>query len=306
MKKKVLNIIGKVLLLLSVLFIINRMMTYEIDWKQIVLFPTNLVILLAILIHGGNIFFATFTYKDILKITANQNVSQQIITKNYCKSNLYKYLPGNVMHFIGRNQIAVDANISHVDVGMGTILEMICLVIGGGIISVLCVWSYFVEYLIMIDFKINIITISIAVLLSVLVVGILYKLRNYIKRKISKMIQNASVSDIIKVLLKNSLRLLINALVFILIMYTFGLRIESLYILKTVVGLFVLSWVVGFLTPGAPGGIGVREFFMTVFLGGLFVEETLLLVLVVYRIVCILGDMISYLYAKLAVKYFIR
>lgn len=306
MKKKILNIIGKILLLLSVAFIINRLINYDIDWKLIVKYPTNVIIIIAIFIHGANIFSATFTYRDILRITANQQISQKIITKNYCKSNLYKYLPGNVMHFIGRNQIAVDAKISHVEVAMATALEMICLVVGGGIISMLCVWTYFIKYLEILDVEINLAVVIIAILLCIVLIGIVYKLRNYIKDKVLAVTKNTSIGNVIKVLIKVSSRLLINATVFMLIMYTFGLEITSLYILKTVIGLFVLSWVVGFLTPGAPGGIGIREFFMTVFLGGLFVEETLLLVLVVYRAVCILGDMISYLYAMIAVKYFIR
>ena len=37
-----------------------------------------------------------------------------------------KYVPGNVFQYVGRNQLAADLHISHVDVACATVLDIVC------------------------------------------------------------------------------------------------------------------------------------------------------------------------------------
>ena len=55
----------------------------------------------------------------------------------YTRSNLYKYLPGNVFQYVGRNQLAADVQISHVDVACATVLDVLFCVFWTCVISVL-------------------------------------------------------------------------------------------------------------------------------------------------------------------------
>lgn len=60
---------------------------------------------------------------------------------------------------------------------------------------------------------------------------------------------------------------------------------------------FLISWVMGFVVPGAPGGIGVREGSFAV-LGGVFLNTDLLvLVALLMRLVTLLGEGVLFLLA---------
>lgn len=66
---------------------------------------------------------------------------------------------------------------------------------------------------------------------------------------------------------------------------------------------FALSWLLGFITPGAPAGIGVREGIMVLFLSGLAAADIVLLMVAAMRIATIAGDglvfVISAIYIRL-------
>lgn len=57
---------------------------------------------------------------------------------------------------------------------------------------------------------------------------------------------------------------------------------------------FALAWLLGFLAPGAPAGLGVREGIMVVLLSGAASNERLLAFVLLARLVTILGDAINF------------
>jgi uncharacterized membrane protein YbhN (UPF0104 family) len=62
-----------------------------------------------------------------------------------------------------------------------------------------------------------------------------------------------------------------------------------------VCGAYVLAWVAGFLTPGAPAGVGVREFVLYLLLAQLVGQPDLLAAVVLARMVSVCGDVLFYL-----------
>lgn len=65
--------------------------------------------------------------------------------------------------------------------------------------------------------------------------------------------------------------------------------------LPLVTAAFALSWLIGFLAPGAPAGLGVREGIMVVLLSGSAGNEYLLVFVLLARLVTMLGDAINFL-----------
>ncbi|AHE98509.1 hypothetical protein [Thioalkalivibrio paradoxus] len=61
-----------------------------------------------------------------------------------------------------------------------------------------------------------------------------------------------------------------------------------------VVGAYVLAWLAGLLTPGAPAGVGVRELVLLVLLKGVIGEIELLLAVLLSRLVTALGDVLFF------------
>ena len=57
------------------------------------------------------------------------------------------------------------------------------------------------------------------------------------------------------------------------------------------------AWLAGYLIPGAPAGIGVREIALVSLLGSLYREQDILVAAVAYRMVTTLGDSLFFLVA---------
>jgi uncharacterized membrane protein YbhN (UPF0104 family) len=62
-------------------------------------------------------------------------------------------------------------------------------------------------------------------------------------------------------------------------------------------GAFVITWLAGSVTPGAPAGIGVRELVLLFLLKGLVLESDLLLAVLLSRVVTVAGDVLFFLAA---------
>ena len=60
-------------------------------------------------------------------------------------------------------------------------------------------------------------------------------------------------------------------------------------------GAGIIAWLVGYLTPGAPGGIGTREAALIALLSYLNQEDTVLIATALFRVVTTLGDVLLFL-----------
>lgn len=58
---------------------------------------------------------------------------------------------------------------------------------------------------------------------------------------------------------------------------------------------FTLAWLLGFLTPGAPAGMGVREGVLALILGGVMSDMQLLSLIVAMRVVTLIGDGVCFI-----------
>jgi uncharacterized membrane protein YbhN (UPF0104 family) len=68
-------------------------------------------------------------------------------------------------------------------------------------------------------------------------------------------------------------------------------------------GAYVVAWLAGLVTPGAPAGIGVREIVLLLLLGSSVAEADLLLVVVLGRIVTMVGDILYFITSIMLSKY---
>jgi uncharacterized membrane protein YbhN (UPF0104 family) len=75
---------------------------------------------------------------------------------------------------------------------------------------------------------------------------------------------------------------------------SFGLSYGLLYC-----GAFVVAWLVGLVTPGAPAGVGVRELVLMALLKGLVPEDDLLMAVLLSRVVTVGGDGLFFLVVSL-------
>jgi hypothetical protein len=72
---------------------------------------------------------------------------------------------------------------------------------------------------------------------------------------------------------------------------------EAQLIYINIAGAYVVAWVAGLLTPGAPAGIGVREIVFLKVLQSVIPDSELLMAIVLCRIITVCGDVLFYIFS---------
>ena len=295
--KKIAPLVGAVLMLFSLVFVARRLMLmwHDIDFSILANPLILAALLLVALMEGIGIIMASQNFRALVANVSGLTVERPTATMVYATANIYKYIPGGVMLVLGRNRMAIETEgLGHGKVFAATILEGALAATAAIMLSMLYAFEYVIYYF----RQLNMLPL-LALLLGLvmlIVVPLLYCFRHHLPRLLNKLkkdnkdfrlavlIKRLAVALGLMVLMSGAF---LTTLIILGQPMTFGLGI-------TVMGLFILSWLAGFLTPGAPGGLGVREVVLLMFLSGTLNENILLSAVVLHRLLAIMGDAAAY------------
>jgi glycosyltransferase 2 family protein len=185
----------------------------------------------------------------------SQPVDGSWATQTYLITNIAKYLPSNVLHLLGRVLQATKVGIPFSLATLSVILEALLMAAAALILAIVSaprpVWLEGLG-------------------LGVILVGLHPRILNpilsyWVKIKAKKSNQQPNLSEHPPALRHYPLRPLLGELGFVgLRAAGFWLTVSALTpvswsVTPVLVGAFSLGWVLGLITPGAPGGIGVFE-----------------------------------------------
>ena len=296
--KKVVSYIGTLLMILSLVFIARKILNTGTEELNLSLLTSPLIIvgLLAVaLLEGLGILGAGLNFRALLRNVSGIFVNRKLAVKVYTESNIYKYIPGGVMYVAGRNRLAVEVeNLAHGKVVLSTVLEGACMVIGVVVVAAIFAFDYSISYV----RQLEILPVIMLIVGIALIIGafVLYFMRHRIggglKRLTSNM-ETISWSVIVKRVGFSILLMFLYSVTFLLTLMLMGQQL-TFDIGFAIIGLYLLSWLAGFLTPGAPSGIGVREVVMLMFLGDFVDPSVLVAAMVMHRILTVIGDIFAY------------
>ncbi|MCR5792100.1 MAG: hypothetical protein K6G65_02930 [Lachnospiraceae bacterium] len=300
-KKKLVNYAGKVLMILAFALIVWKLYGYRDSLAECLNVKTAVVMLVCAIPYGCLIYTLPMIYKELLQITTGKKFTHRKIAGIYCKSALYKYLPGNVMQYVGRNQLAVTDNLSHFDVAAATMLDISTTVFACVAATVVFSFRYAVEYInagktgFSLE-KIGIILgAAIATFVILCVVAFIWK-REALKRHFNRYLHLITLKNIVlylELVLYNILVFVLFGLLFMWVLDTVGGHLEWKY-WPAAIGLYCFSYLLGYITPGVPGGIGIREAVLGFFFAGWLSPGTIITGALVYRVATIIGDVVAY------------
>jgi hypothetical protein len=302
---KIIKTVGYIVTAASVVFIARIVLSLNIDIVRID-HPVRAVIWIAGLIVLYCAFFSTLAYawKLILQFVAGDEVPIPFVDifPIYTRSNVYKYLPGNVMEFVGRNYLGVRLKLRHPQIALSSLLEIILSLAVAMLIAFIFQYETFVR-------RVNpfirkevvsryAIWIGIGSVICFLVIWYL------IAKKSFSVSASAFWSK--RFLIMGAKTFFIYGVVFfsfgfsLVVIFTQVLGIPiALADFMTINSIFALSWVVGFITPGSPGGLGVKEAVLLILLAPMFGPDLTLLASVIHRVISIFGDLILLLVGSL-------
>lgn len=298
MKRNRIRIIGNILTFASVIFLVSSFRKMKIDLRIFADRRIFLSIFAGAVLVVVSLMISALAWKRTIAYFSEQNIFYLPAAKVYMQANLGKYIPGNMMHFIERNMFAAKEGIGQVQALAGSLMEiagqLAAAVFLGIFLAFRDVWKL-AELLFLPEY--------IAVLALLAVMGgiafrILYKKKRSIQILCQKMRQPAFWKTFgINVCLYMAVLFLLSALMCMLVclLAKQDLKISEAGEIMTV---YVLAWMTGFMIPGAPGGLGVREFVITYLTKENRMQEVILLAMVLHRMITVFGDMLGYLWGK--------
>jgi len=104
-----------------------------------------------------------------------------------------------------------------------------------------------------------------------------------------------------------SLFLLISGLIFLVMLIGISLSddkgdVFSFWLAPIIIGCFVVAWLGGLVTPGAPAGLGIREVILLALLSSHLPKDTILTTVVIGRLLTIVGDLLFLAQALLPIR----
>lgn len=299
--RNIIKYIGNFLMIFGLIFVFIKLFQMDLDYS--VIFEENNIVILILLtlIYGINIISLSVPWRNYLNVITNEKIDSLEVAYIYAKSNIMKYIPGNVFQYVGRNEIAVKANISHADVGLATVLETLTLcfaaIICAMVFNIKGMALWFNEYGVKYFYTLLVIAISIIGISTVLYWSFKDKIKTYINRY-SVLITKKGLYTILINLAINIIQHIVFSFMFLVVLvYIVDTDIKTTEVF-IIAGAYLLSWIVGFLTIGSPGGIGVRELVICLLLDGIVPENNILLAIILYRMISIFGDIVALLYAS--------
>jgi glycosyltransferase 2 family protein len=220
----------------------------------------------------------------------NQPVPPTLFIQIYLKTNIAKYIPGNIWHHYGRIVTAKTTGVSASAAALSVLLEPLLMAAAALIIIV-----FFGSQLAATDSTVIWQITRILALVGVLCVlhpRILNQAIAFLQRLKAK---NSDTTTTIKIE-RYPLRPLLGELGFLglrgtgFILTIYALGPVNLSQIPLLLGAFSFAWLVGFVVPGAPGGLGVFEATAIALLQYRFPAGLIISAAVLYRLISILAE----------------
>jgi hypothetical protein len=258
----------------------------------------------------AGIAIAAIGYSCIIPISAfawKKLLADMGIRKNWGElgiimsiTQLAKYVPGNVGQHIGRAAMSVTRGIPVQPYTISVVAEAVLAVIAAAVVGMLgcglagmsgeslklhgmSAWPYIA----------GLVAASILALVATKHLLPRLRRRQLAKHHVSRM----------RVLLPRNRTFGCALALYILNYVVFGSGITAMVLLilpseqahwLLLVGAFALAWVVGFFTPGAPAGLGVREVLMVTLLQFSYSKSDALLIVIALRLATTVGDIFCF------------
>jgi uncharacterized membrane protein YbhN (UPF0104 family) len=247
----------------------------------------NLMILFALSsLYALLIFLLGLSWKKILEILMNKVLSETLIYV-YVKSFIAKYIPGNVFHYFVRHSEALKYGISNKVLVKSNILEAFLIVLASLLVSIPSVMSSSDNRSEILEQYFEYWVVLFLLYIIIFIFYFFYKSEIFNLRKYLYVVLQYMIFFVVA-----------GVICWILIEDIYGINVSVIFC----IGLYALSWLFGFIVPGAPGGMGVRESVFVILSIGILSQAQALLVALVLRLVNTFGEFISYVFSIYLLK----
>ncbi|HEY9808591.1 MAG TPA: lysylphosphatidylglycerol synthase domain-containing protein [Halomicronema sp.] len=256
----------------------------------------GLALLVTLMAH----FWSAWVWVRIL-VSFQQPVSAKWGMGVYLKTNVAKYLPGNIWHFYGRILAMRETGVSAGVAVLSVLIEPVLMAAAAFFVSFMGLM--FVEVsklgfwgLGKVIFGLGVFGILVG-LHPIFLNGFLRLLGRLKQKSLGKTQGDGGIFEVkaypLGLLMGEMGFVLLRGLGFVLAVWAIfpDLDISKVPML---LGGFSLAWLLGLVVPGAPGGIGIFEATAVVLLSGFFGSGTILSAVAFYRLISVLAETLGW------------
>lgn len=269
---------GGALAFIGVVFVFERLNANagEINFDIFNPIKWAVVAILALIYGLSNLMLAQAWQKVLQHLGVS--VASPWVIWAYGVSQIAKYVPGNIFHLASRQALGAAAGLPHWPLAKSTFWELGLIAAAGAMygLLVLPVLTGYVTVLTSLAF------------FAVTLLGIIFLLKPIFSQKIAL------------AFLWYLGFLFISGLIFLglieLVHENIVIRLKDVLPL---IGAYVLAWLAGLVTPGAPAGIGVRELVLLLLITGMVSEAELVIAVTLCRLITATGDGLFFVAASM-------
>lgn len=291
-KNKVVNLFGLAIFVAALVYALNSVaeaIGKEDSWY--VSEEWYVPLFIALNMYVMSLVFLPYSWSNT--ISSISGISQKEAFFYHGASLLYRYLPGNIFHYLARQAFAKKISIAQSQAVFASSLEVVGHLCVASILS--CFVLYDVYDIVQNTFSLESKTTLIILCGIFLIIFLLA--RRYLrisKNRFDQLYQDiaANLGSVAISILANAFYFIANGLILAFVIFSIstseGLELSVL----SVVGYYSFAWLLGFISPGAPAGLGVRDVLLiSFFVPDLGIEISTIIV-VFFRILQIGGDIL--------------
>ena len=306
--KAIPKLLGRLITALSIGYLIWIFLGLSSQWNALAFQSYSIHSFVFLAILGGIVYFSAcfvlvLSWSLMVNAFGEMQVSKRDAYRIIGKTLLAKYLPGNILHLAGRHYLGKVFGLTHGQLLAAAILETLMLVIGAivfvsmALCILITVYGDYTEYSWVLFFwVVTSIVVVFVVLLNRFNPRYLATIAQYVNLKTFKLEPQLRVKlPLIIAFTGYILFFLVSSVLFSYFIFQQDVSIaQSASIVLTIMGGFTAAWVIGYLVPGSPGGLGVREATVIVLVSPVVPEAILIYALFMHRLISIIGEIMLF------------
>ena len=285
-------------MLASIVFISIKVIDLDVDLSILTSQKAIIVVSGALLFQLLLMFLAAFIWWQVLSCFHSEVPPFARTTSIFFKANIGKYLPGNIGHFVGRQLMGPSLGMTQSQLAASSVFETGLNLISAVLISLILSGDKLFEVYYSLGYQhsklLLVVLVGAPVILLILLV---ISRKQRILAEIFAHLREISfwIRSLVIFILASIQFLWIGAL------YAFLLQLSipfSFADAGAVMSASVIAWLIGYIVPGVPGGIGVRESALLLILLH-YPPEIILSVAVIQRIITMIVDVFAWIFGLL-------
>ena len=290
--KKLSKISGNILVAASIFFLIRKAYMMGIDYREYFNIVNIVNMIPVLLIFVILMIVQFYPWRSIIYSMTGVRLSKMTVSRVFLKAALMKYIPGNVFQYVGRAGLVSEneaLNVTNIlaSVAVETAALFVAVVLNG----VIGVQDYTLNL-----FKNSMFIVSIAVSVLVAVCIVVFLFRDRIDRLLKKKHINITfrlAGAFLFSVLFFAVTLAIQGGLLTALISIFSQK-QCLNFYSTVNGAYAIGWVAGYITPGASGGIGIREAVLCMLLDDTVAADLIIVSTLAFRLINIVADFMAF------------